>query len=663
MPYFFYYLLKVTVCSAILFGYYHLFLRNKVYHAYNRFYLLSATLLSLAIPMLNFEFILNDTGSQSTRLLHAVNTGSEYLEEVFVYSHPAGISRNEWLLMGYGLLSFLLLVTMVKVWLHIYRLVKTHHAQSLNDVVFVSSREKGTPFSFFQYIFWNSDIDINSTTGRQIFAHELAHVREKHSLDKLYMNCLLIVFWINPVFWLIRKELSLIHEFIADKKAIADNDAGALAAMIVQSAYPQHSFMLTNHFFHSPIKRRLKMLTKYSNRKAGYLYRILALPVILFLIAVLTIKAKSGIAELVNPAEQKMDMLASPAPDMQDGSFSQTLIPSTRDTIPDLGTYQGQKINSISVKQKTQMVEVGLANGKKVVLSLAAAKKEGLMLPPPPPVEPPPAPVAPPPPPPPPLTFVLATDSMKYDMRHLDASQVMEIRAQELSVQKLALSELAAANSAQAIALREQQSILSGNPLYILEGKEMKTLEIKKLNPNAIKSITILKGQDAAGKYGIEKAANGVIEIELKKDAERVYLTEAEVKKQDEQLQLQEVRVAGYPTDNKVFVSLEQEPQFPGGSAAWKQFLMKNLDATLPLNEGWAEGQYTVIVRFIVNKDGTISDVVTDNYAGTKTAQSCINLIKSGPNWIPGKQNGRTVNAYKKQPITFVVSGQRPKTS
>ena len=77
MPYFFYYLLKVIACSALLFGYYHLFLRNKVYHAYNRFYLLSVTLLSLAIPLLNFELIFSqdNASSKSIQLLQVMNSG------------------------------------------------------------------------------------------------------------------------------------------------------------------------------------------------------------------------------------------------------------------------------------------------------------------------------------------------------------------------------------------------------------------------------------------------------------------------------------------------------------------------------------------------------------------------------------------------------------
>ncbi len=55
MPQVFYFMLKVILCSAILFGYYHLFLRNKVFHAYNRYYLLCAVILSLAVPFIQFD--------------------------------------------------------------------------------------------------------------------------------------------------------------------------------------------------------------------------------------------------------------------------------------------------------------------------------------------------------------------------------------------------------------------------------------------------------------------------------------------------------------------------------------------------------------------------------------------------------------------------------
>ena len=66
-----------------------------------------------------------------------------------------------------------------------------------------------------------------------------------------------------------------------------------------------------------------------------------------------------------------------------------------------------------------------------------------------------------------------------------------------------------------------------------------------------------------------------------------------------------------------------------------------------------------MIVKFIVLTDGSVIDVTTENYKGTKTALHCIEVIKNAPKWQPAIQNGHKVNAYKKQAITFVIEEQK----
>jgi protein TonB len=107
--------------------------------------------------------------------------------------------------------------------------------------------------------------------------------------------------------------------------------------------------------------------------------------------------------------------------------------------------------------------------------------------------------------------------------------------------------------------------------------------------------------------------------------------------------------------DNTVFTKVEQEAAFPGGQGAWKRFLEKNLDAQTPLNEDAPPGTYQVVVRFIVSKDGSISDVVAETKHGYGMEAEAVKVIKKGPKWTPALQNGRHVNAYRRQPITFVV--------
>lgn len=290
-----YYLLKLVICSAVLFGYYWLFLRNKAFHEYNRFYLLGIIVLSLSLPLLKIN-ITQNTGEPKTnviRMLQVVTTGDEYMGNAIMHSSQETYSPVQFLPLAYALVSLVFLLLFIRMLVRIRRLMQAYTGVSIEHIHFVNTdHEKGTPFSFFRYIFWNDAIDIQSPAGKRIFRHELAHIQEQHSLDKLFINILLTVFWINPVFWLIRRELNMIHEFTADKRAVEDGDTAAFAAMILAATYPRHHISLTNPFFFSPIKRRLMMLTKNQNPKMNYISRLLVLPLAVVVFAAFTIKAR-----------------------------------------------------------------------------------------------------------------------------------------------------------------------------------------------------------------------------------------------------------------------------------------------------------------------------------------------------------------------------------
>lgn len=110
--------------------------------------------------------------------------------------------------------------------------------------------------------------------------------------------------------------------------------------------------------------------------------------------------------------------------------------------------------------------------------------------------------------------------------------------------------------------------------------------------------------------------------------------------------------------ENKVFTKVEQEAAFPGGDGAWRNYLKNNLNANVPVENDAPEGTYQVIVRFIVARDGSISDVAAETKHGYGMEAEAVKIIKKGPKWKPALQNGRNVNAYRRQPITFVVEAQ-----
>ncbi|GAB2817824.1 energy transducer TonB [Ferruginibacter profundus] len=110
--------------------------------------------------------------------------------------------------------------------------------------------------------------------------------------------------------------------------------------------------------------------------------------------------------------------------------------------------------------------------------------------------------------------------------------------------------------------------------------------------------------------------------------------------------------------EGKIFTKVEVEAEFPGGAAAWNNFLKKNLNGDVPTDNGASEGTYTVVVKFIVSKDGSLSDISCENDPGFGICDEAKRVIKKTKNWTPAIQNGRNVNAYRRQPITFLVQSQ-----
>ncbi len=110
--------------------------------------------------------------------------------------------------------------------------------------------------------------------------------------------------------------------------------------------------------------------------------------------------------------------------------------------------------------------------------------------------------------------------------------------------------------------------------------------------------------------------------------------------------------------EDKIFTKVENEASFPGGQTAWRRYLERNLNPSAPVDNGAPPGTYQVIVRFIVSKDGSISDVQAETKHGYGMEEEATKIIKKGPKWTPALQNGRNVNAYRRQPITFVVQDE-----
>lgn len=107
--------------------------------------------------------------------------------------------------------------------------------------------------------------------------------------------------------------------------------------------------------------------------------------------------------------------------------------------------------------------------------------------------------------------------------------------------------------------------------------------------------------------------------------------------------------------ESRIFDKVEIEASFPGGSQAWLNFLTKTINAATPVENGAPAGTYTVVIQFVVDKDGNIGNMKALTHHGYGMEQEVLRVLLKSPKWVPAMQDGRMVKAYRKQPVTFQV--------
>ena len=112
-------------------------------------------------------------------------------------------------------------------------------------------------------------------------------------------------------------------------------------------------------------------------------------------------------------------------------------------------------------------------------------------------------------------------------------------------------------------------------------------------------------------------------------------------------------------SEYRIFEKVEIEATFPGGDDAWRKYLERTLNASVPVDHGAPAGTYTVIVQFVVGRDGNISDVKALTHHGYGMEQEVVRVIQRGPKWLSAIQDGRQVRAYRKQPVTFSITEEK----
>jgi hypothetical protein len=293
----FIYIAKTILVAGIFSGYYWLALRNKKFHYFNRFYLLFSLVLSMMIPLLKFTWITLDNP-----ISYGAGEILNYVMNADGSSPAVGWNWGNWLLAGYATFVAGLLLVLVVYINKIYRIKRRSVVTKMGTIDFITTNEDNAPFAFLNNLFWKQSISLEQDAGKKIFRHELAHIQQRHTLDRLFCQLLCAVIWINPFYWLIQKELTTIHEFIADEQAIGESDTRSFAQMLLQAHYGDHFSQQTQSFFYSSIKRRLIMLTTSKEIRYSYARKLIALPLLVLIIAIFSVQVNANSDNRTTPA-------------------------------------------------------------------------------------------------------------------------------------------------------------------------------------------------------------------------------------------------------------------------------------------------------------------------------------------------------------------------
>ena len=283
------YLVEINIITIFLYGFYRLLFTNDTFFSWRRFMLLNIYLIALLVPFADFSNWISI--HEATQ-----NMASTYAETVLsratsLPSKATVLSWNTILLWIYMSGVCMLLLRFVIQLVGIYRLAKKTEVSTIKGVKVHIIEKNESPFSFFQWIFVNPEVRYESQL-QEILIHEQCHVEQKHSIDVVLSELFTIVCWFNPFAWLLKREIRLNLEYLADLHVVQVGcDQKSYQYHLLGMTYHKNAPTILNNFNVLHIKKRIKMMNKRRSRlivKAKY---ALLIPVTATLLVVKNIES------------------------------------------------------------------------------------------------------------------------------------------------------------------------------------------------------------------------------------------------------------------------------------------------------------------------------------------------------------------------------------
>lgn len=276
------YLIQSSIVLSVFQLFYMLLLKKEASFRLNRYILLSGIFASLLLPFLKFN-LSNNSELYHTITLSAIEVGSG---KDFLYKNIAVLSFTDYLLLFYILIIIILaIIGFVKV-KQLIKINKHAEVEIKNGYKYCKINQNISPFSFMNAIYYNPE-KYDSAELNNIFAHEKAHINQKHSIDSLLADIMCIMHWFNPLVWFMRKSIKETHEYLADQEVLKQGFSIDQYQLLLVQQSVGFQFGFTNNFNKSLTLKRLKKMKQkksifMTTMKTLVLIPVMALLVLLF---------------------------------------------------------------------------------------------------------------------------------------------------------------------------------------------------------------------------------------------------------------------------------------------------------------------------------------------------------------------------------------------
>ena len=282
------YLLKLNLALIVLFGFYKLMFSGDTFFSLRRATLIGMYLVAMLVPGLNCSYWINKS-------VGMVSMANEYAAIVLpaVTVTPGGGGSIGWettAMTIYTMVACLLLLRFFWQLVSIVRLRNKCRTTDINGTKMYLLESDEGPFSFFNWIFINPTKHNRQETD-EIMTHELAHCRQLDSVDSLLTELFAIVFWANPFVWLLKREVRLNLEYLADNNVLAGGtDSKKYQYHLLGLAYRKNVATISNNFNVLPLKKRIKMMNKKRTKRIAKVKYALYIPLAAALLVVSNIE-------------------------------------------------------------------------------------------------------------------------------------------------------------------------------------------------------------------------------------------------------------------------------------------------------------------------------------------------------------------------------------